>query len=153
VPSAAAQSLLLILNVARARGANPSDLDAAWHRAGPQRRHEIEALVDELDAHVGFAAAVGDLDAYRGERDYRLWKAVSDGGTRSEEWWGRVRAAPTFSDAVGVVVRAPLVNVDHLAYRLGHPPTRREIVVEFIARPARAVREAWRGLRRRGAAR
>ena len=153
VPSTVAQSLLLILNVARARGANPSDLDAAWHQASAERRQEIETLVAELDAHVGFAAAVGDLDEYRGERDYRLWKAVSTGGTRSEEWWGRVRAAPTLSEAVGIVVRAPLVNVDHLEYRLGRPPTRGEVVVEFVARPARAVGEAWRGARRRGAAR
>ncbi|HEX6366637.1 MAG TPA: nucleotidyltransferase family protein, partial [Agromyces sp.] len=90
VPGIAAQSLLLILNVARARGANPSDLDSAWRRASPERRHEIEELVAELDAPVGFAAAVGDLEEYRGERDYHLWRAVSTGGSRSEEWWGRV---------------------------------------------------------------
>ena len=34
-----------------------------------------------------------------------------------------------------VIARAPLVNIDHLAHRLGRRPTRREVVVEFFARP------------------
>lgn len=153
VPSVPAQSLLLILNVARAGGANGRDLAVVWREASDERRQEIEALIDDLDAHVGFAAAVGGLDRYRGERDYRLWKVVSEGGSRSEEWWARVRAAPTFADAARVVARAPLVNVDHLTHRLGRAPTKREITAEFFWRPARAVGEAWRGLRRRGAPR
>jgi len=102
---------------------------------------------------VAFAAAVGELERYRGEPDYRLWNVVSEGGSRSEDWWARVRAAPSFAAAMRVVARAPLVNVDHLAHRLGRPPTRFEIVTEFFARPARAVGEAGRALRRRGAQR
>ncbi|MCK8610131.1 nucleotidyltransferase family protein [Agromyces sp. C10] len=153
VPDTVAQSALLILNVARARGANASDLDAAWHRADAARRSEIEALVAELRAEVGFAAALGDLERFRGERDYALWKAVSTGGTRAEEWWGRVRAAPTLSGAVGIVLRAPLVNVDHLQFRLGRRPTRGDVAKEFLARPARALAEAWQRLRRGGAGR
>ena len=66
------------------------------------------------------------------QRDYRLWKVVSQGGSRSEEWWARVRAAPNLGAALQVAARAPLVNVDHLAHRLGRRPTRREIVVEFF---------------------
>ena len=149
VPNVPAQSLLLILNTARAAGANSRDLTAAWRERSDNHRAEVQSLVVELDAHVGFAAAVGGLEAYRGERDYRLWKVVTEGGTRSEEWWARVRAAPTFMDAALVVARAPLVNVDHLAFRLGHRPTRGEVVTEFFARPARAVGEALRGMRRR----
>lgn len=148
VPAVASQALLLILNCARAGGGNARDLDIAWKTADDERRREIEDLVRELDAPVGFAAAVGGLDAFRGERDYRLWKAVTQGGTRSEEWWGRVRAAPALTDAARIVMRAALVNVDHLEYRLGRRPNRREITVEFFARPVRAMREAWHGLRR-----
>lgn len=153
VPSVPAQSLLLILNVARAGGANHRDLVVAWQEAPDHSRTAIRELVDVLDAHVGFAAAIGKLDAHWGEPDYRLWKVVTQGGSRSEEWWGRVRAAPTFAQAVHVIARAPLVNVDHLAHRLGRRPARFEIVAEFFARPARALREAWRGLRRQGKSR
>ena len=153
VPSVPAQSLLLVLNAARSPRSLRHDLAAAWRDAPADRRTEIESLVHELEAQVAFAAAVGDLERYRDESDYRLWKVVSSGGTRSEEWWARVRAAPSFADALRVVARAPLVNVDHLAARLGRRPTRREVVAEFFGRPARAVGEAWRGLHRRGARR
>jgi hypothetical protein len=143
VPSVPAQALLLILNAARSRAPLRHDLEAVWTTAGDERRAEISALVDELDAPVAFAAAVGGLDRFRRERDYRLWRVVSTGGSRSEEWWARVLAAPTFGDALRVIARAPLVNVDHLAARLGRRPTRGEIVAEFFGRPARAIGEAW----------
>ena len=149
VPSVPAQSLLLILNVARAGGASAHDLAAAWTDASDDRRREIEALVDDLDAPVAFAAATGGIERYRDERDYRLWKVITEGGTRTAEWRARIRAAPTFGDKVALVARAPLVNVDHLAHRLGRAPTRRDIVGEFFARPARAVGEALRALRRK----
>lgn len=148
-PSIPAQALILILNSARAGTGRQRDLDVAWSGASEARRSEIEALAAELDAHVAFAAAVGGLERYRGERDYRLWKVASTGGTRSEEWWARVRAAPSLVEALRVVAHAPLVNVGHLAHRLGRDPTRLEIVVEFFARPARAVGEWRRGARRR----
>lgn len=153
VPDLPAQSLVLILNAARSTPAARYDLAAAWTDAPDDRRAEISSLVEDLDARVAFAAAFGDLERFRGERDYRLWKVVSEGGTRTEEWWSRVRAAPTFADALRVIARAPLVNVDHLAARLGRRPTRREVVAEFFGRPARAIGEAWRGMQRRGARR
>ena len=142
-----------LLNAARSR-ADRQDVEVVWTHGG--RRAPLgrsKPLVADLDAPVAFAAAVGELDRYRGERDYRLWKVVSEGGSRSEEWWARVRAAPTLGAAARVIARAPLVNVDHLAHRLGRQPTKPEIVAEFFARPARAVGEAGRALRRRGAQR
>jgi Uncharacterised nucleotidyltransferase len=153
VPSLPAQALLLILNAGRSRATDRPDVVVAWRDATDERKEQIEALVADLDAPVAFSAAVGGLERYRGERDYRLWKVTSEGGSRSEEWWARVRAAPTFAAALRVIARAPLVNVDHLAHRLGRRPTRLEIVTEFFARPARAVGEAGRALRRRGAQR
>jgi Uncharacterised nucleotidyltransferase len=146
VPSVTAQAVLLVLNAARSQARDRRDLAAAWYDASDERRVEMEALVEALDAPVAFGAALGRLDRYRGERDYRLWKVVSQGGSRSEEWWARVRAAPTFAEAVRVVAHAPRVNVDHLAYRLGRRPTRGEIAIEFFHRPAQAIGEAWRAL-------
>ncbi|WP_173921746.1 nucleotidyltransferase family protein [Agromyces sp. Marseille-P2726] len=147
VPSVPAQALLLILNAARSRTPQHPDIGTAWRDAPDERRIEIEALVADLDAPVAFAAAVGGLEQFRRERDYRLWKVTSRGGSRSEEWWARVRAAPTLAAKLRVIARAPLVNVDHLAHRLGRRPTAGEIVVEFFRRPAQAIRETWRGRR------
>lgn len=153
VPSVPAQAVLLVLNAARSNLRTKPDVRTAWREAPEEQRAAMEALVADLDARVAFAAATGALEHYRGERDYALWKIVSEGGSRSAEWWARVRAAPTIGAAARVVARAPLVNVDHLAHRLGRPPTRGEIVGEFFRRPARAVREAWQGLRHAGASR
>ncbi|MCD2441009.1 nucleotidyltransferase family protein [Agromyces sp. SYSU K20354] len=153
VPSLTAQGVLLVLNAARSSVRSKPDVRIAWHEAPLERRAEMEALVADLDAPVAFAAATGALEHYRRERDYGLWRIVSQGGSRSAEWWARVRAAPSLGVAIRVVARAPLVNVDHLAHRLGRRPSRAEIVAEFFRRPARAVREAWQGLRRVGASR
>ena len=153
VPSVPAQSVLLILNAARAGKTRGDDLAVVWEAAPDDRRAQIRSLVDELDADVAFAAAIGGLEHYRHERDYRLWKVVSEGGPRSAEWWARVRAAPNLSQALRIAARAGLVNVDHLTHRLGRRPTGVEIAVEFLDRPARAIGEAWRGMLGRGTAR
>lgn len=140
VPGVVEQSAILALNAAR--GGDGIDLRRVWTDAAPERRRELEAVIDALDARVAFAAATGDLEAHRHERDYRLWKVVSEGGSRSEEWRARVRAASTPCEALRIVARAPLVNVEHLSHRLGRQPTRREVFREFFARPARALRDA-----------
>ena len=145
VPSIPGQAMLLTLNSARAakrRGGGSVEPAAfAAHRA------QVEVLVVELDASVAFAAANGTLEQFRKQRDYRLWKVVSQGGSRTEEWWARVRAAPSLAAALRVASRAPLVNIDSLAHRLGRRPTRREILIEFFSRPVRALGEARRGFR------
>ncbi len=153
VPSVPAQAVLLVLNAARSPAGAKRDVQVVWDEATPERRLEMKALVADLDAPVAFAAATGELERYRGQREYELWRIVSQGGSRSAEWWARVRAAPTLGSAVRIILRAPLVNVDHLSHRLGRPPTRRDILGEFFRRPARAVSEAWHGMRRSGAVR
>lgn len=140
VPSVPAQATLLVLNAARGPGGS-ADLALSWTEAAADHRAAVAELVTAFDAHVAFAAATGDLDRHRGDRDYRLWKVVSEGGTRSEEWWARMRSAPTVRDALLVAVRAPLVNVEHLAIELGRAPTRREVAAAFFARPRRMMRE------------
>ncbi len=151
VPNPGAQSLILVLNAARSKASVPGrDVHAAWLDAGEARRAEVEALVESLHAHVAFAAATGRLDDYRDHREYALWKAVSRGGTRFEEWRARILAAPTWREAAHTALFAPLVNVEHLTVVLHRPPTRREIVREFLARPVRGLREQLRVLRNPG---
>ena len=149
VPSLSAQAAILVLNGARTRGPRIPDLGTTWRDASSEDRTKLEAEIDALEARVAFDTALGRLDAHRDARDYRLWKAVSEGGSRAEEWWARVVAAPTLGSRVRVIARAPLVNVEHLSHELGRPPTRREVVREFFARLVRGVDELRRRLLRR----
>ena len=143
VPSPGARHLVAVLNAARNRRPLPSDSDAAAAGAAL-------VLVPRVRAEVGWAAAHGTLDERLGAPDYALWKVTVEGGTRTQEWWARVKAAPTRRDKVALVLRAPLVNVDHLANVRGHRPTAREIVVEFFDRPRRGLAEEWQRRTTRG---
>jgi hypothetical protein len=148
VPSVTAQRVLLVLNAARAAGRG-RDLPTVWDEADAAQRAAMQHLVVRLRAEVAFAAATGGLERYRGEREYLLWKVVSQGGPRSLEWWARIRAARGVRERFRLIARAPLVNVDHLAHRLGRRPTAWEVLVEFLRRPVVAAREATRAARGR----
>ncbi len=153
VPGQVGQSVILVLNAARGGGFNARrlDVDAVWGQATSERRREIEELVADLGAEVGFASATGDLERFRDAPDYDLWRIARDGGTRLEEWVARIKAAPTRRERLHVALRAPLVNTDHLGVRLGHPPSTTETVREFVARPLRGLAEQARVIRRRHA--
>lgn len=150
VPGIRAQAALLLLNAARAGGHREHDVELLWDAASPEQRAGVRALAGELRADVAFSAAVGGLEHHRGAPDYRLWKVISEGGSRSEEWWARIRAAPTFGSALRLIARAPRVNVERLAHDLGREPTRAEILVASVKRPVTAVSDAWK--RSRGGA-
>ena len=120
VPSSTAQAVLLVLNDVRSRQAKRAM--KRWVKQPGLDRAEVMELVGRLDARVAFAAATGDLAQYRGERDYRLWKSITEGSTHTGEWWARVRAARTLREALGIVVRAPLANVERLTHQLGGAP-------------------------------
>lgn len=140
VPSREMQATLLVLNAAR--DTVRDDPIRRWIDEPGLDRADVNDCVAALDARVAFAAASGDLEKFRGERDYALWRVISEGGTRTQEWWARIRAADTVGDAVRIAARAPMVNVEQLEHDLGRPPTRRDIVAAFVGRWVRAAREA-----------
>ncbi len=146
VPTLDGQILTLLLHAGRTHASPKAvrDVEEAWHEATPERRAAVEALVRRLGAEVGFAAAVGDLEAYRHRPEYRLWRVWSRGGTRLQEWRARIAAAPTPGAKASVILRAPLVNVQHLAIVLDREPGPLDIAREFVARPLRGLREAFR---------
>lgn len=146
VPSLYAQIVVLALHAARSGGSarGRADVAASWAAAEPDAQAGVLELVRELDAELAFSVIRGDLEAFRGQRDYRLWRIASSEGTRLEEWWARVQAAPSVPAALRLVARAPLVNVDHLTIELGRRPTRLEVVREFFARPLRGTVEQVR---------
>jgi hypothetical protein len=147
-PSVTAQRLIALLN--SARSPRPDVVARLWTDASSDVRSAVTDLADSLDSRVALAAATGDLDQFRDRRSYALWKVLGTGGSRAAEWRARVRAAPTRRERLGILLRVPQVNVEHLAHRLGRAPRRWEIIREFFARPAVAVREAVRRIGRRG---
>lgn len=152
VPSVDAQALMMLLHAGRSRPTFRTRRDIAhvWESADAAQREAVRRLVGRLGADVGFAAAVGDLDAFRGRPDYELWRVSARGGTRIEEWLARVRAATSLRARLRLLLRAPLVNTEHLAAVLNRPPTRAEVVREFFDRARRVLAEE-RAARRRGA--
>jgi hypothetical protein len=155
VPSRAGQLLILVLNVARSAGIS-SRLEMVrglWAETPAELRREVTAMVADLRAEVAFSAGLGELQRHRGRREYLLWKVSSQGGTRLEEWVARIWAAPGPGAAVRLALRAPLVNTEHLALRIGHRPTRLEVLREFVARPYRGLAQEVGRLRARSGGR
>lgn len=146
VPSLAAQALVVLLHAARS-GSEPKarlDVRHVWDEASPAMREEILRCVEDLGAEVGFSVILGELERHRGRADYELWRVSSQGGTRIEEWNARILAAPTFRRKLSLIIRAPLVNVEHLELVRHRPVTKLEVLVEFFARPWRGLREEVR---------
>ncbi|MFD6700737.1 MULTISPECIES: 2-nitropropane dioxygenase [unclassified Microbacterium] len=140
VPSITAQAMLLTLNAARAGGMGDTAA-RVWDALDEPARRDCLALVERLDAAVAFAAAHGELERYAHRREYLLWKVASQGGTRTQDWMGRVRAGRTLRDRIGLVLRAPLVNTERLTHKLGRRPRPAEIAREFLVRTSQGVRE------------
>jgi hypothetical protein len=146
VPAVPAQALLLVLHAARA--SNPArarlDVATAFTDQPEAVRAQVRSLVRAWGAEVAFAAATGGLDAHRAHPHYLQWRVASQGGTRLEEWRGRLRAAPSRRHAVRVALRAPLVNTQHLTVVLGRAPTTVEVAQEFTRRTRRALAQERR---------
>jgi hypothetical protein len=142
VPSRLDQAMILALNAARGGPHAAPDLAAVWGSADDAQRDAIRAAAAAIGAEVALAAAIGELDRHTAAREHDLWLVTSTGGSRTEEWRARIKAAPTITGRLRLIARAPRVNAEHLAVRLGRPPTRVEVVGEFFSRLRRAGSEA-----------
>lgn len=145
VPSLAAQAAVLVMHAGRNPhgGQVAADVEHVWHRVDAARQREILDEVDRLHAQIAFAAGTGDLDALPPSAEKELWRAVTHHG-RLREWRARIAAAPSRRQRLQLLLRAPLVNTDHLAKQLGHRPSRREVAVAFVDRSRRGLLEMWR---------
>ncbi|WOQ16439.1 nucleotidyltransferase family protein [Raineyella sp. W15-4] len=150
VPSVVAQRLVLMLHAARKDSPHAAaDLQRAWTDADEETRRAIEQLVDELGAEIGFAAATGHVDDYRGTPEWRLWTAFTGHGSRLGEWRARFLLARGWRAKVDLLSRMVRVNRPRLELELGHPPTRAEMARAYVQRAARAVRELSQAVTRR----
>lgn len=140
IPSVDVQAVLFVLNAARDLEVLGDEARALWSAQGEDARIRRSRLVRMLHAEVAFGAALGDLERYRHRREYLLWKTVSQGGGRLAEWWGRIKAAPTFADAMRTAAQAPRVNRTVLAHELGREPDGRDMFFAFLRRVGSALR-------------
>lgn len=143
VPSVEHQRFLLLLHSARSAARGQPDVDVAWRDASDEDRRRTREVAAQFDAELPLAAAIGELDRYRGNRRYALWAQFSSDApaSRSAEWRARLLAASTPVDAAKIALRSLLVNTDHLAVKLGHAPSRMEMFRAWIDRFRRAVDE------------
>lgn len=149
VPSVAVQAALHVLNAARGRASDRAEAHR-FHQSLPiGDRLRLDVVIDRLDAAVAAAVVSGELERHRGRAEYLLWKSISEGGTRTQEWWGRIRAARSPGEALRIVLRAPRVNRSRLAHELGRVPTHRDTLVAALERARIAAGELLTGRSRR----
>lgn len=140
VPDRIGQLLVLVLHAARS--VDRSDVDYAWSRADEDQQTAVRRLAHTLDADVALAAALGELENFRDDPSYELWRLMSSGGgTRLAEWRARFIATRGARGRVRLLASSLRVNRDHLGMELGRAPTRRELRQRQLLRVRRAGAE------------
>ena len=145
-PDRTGQLLVLVLHAARSIGS--TDADYAWSRADESERAQVRALAATLRAEVALAAGLGELENFRHDPTYALWRHVSTGGSRLDEWRARLAATPSARARAKLLTDVFRVNRDHLRMELGHAPTRQELRRRQLLRIRRAARELTERRRR-----
>ncbi|GAA3930475.1 hypothetical protein GCM10022383_06410 [Microbacterium soli] len=145
VPGVGVQRALFLLNAARGTRQEREAARDQCERMPTEQHRELDALLAELEAEVAASVVTGELEQWRHRPDYRLWHVISAGGTRTQEWWGRVRAARSASEALGVVLRAPRVNRSRLRHELGRTPTGWDVFTAAVTRSRIALRDLLSG--------
>ncbi|WP_133176439.1 nucleotidyltransferase family protein [Nocardioides currus] len=144
VPDRTGQLLVLVLHAARST--DRSDVEYAWDNADAEQQAAVRTLARTLDAEVALAAALGELEQFRDDPAYELWRLFSQGGgTRFQEWRARFIATPGTRERAQLLAASFRVNRDHLGMELGRTPTRRDLRERQLLRVRRAAREL-RGL-------
>ena len=144
VPEPIAQSLVLLLHAARTPrpGRTHPDIAPNWTDRTPEDRDRIRSLAADTGSTVALAAATGELDRFRGAPEAAVWEVFVHGGDRLDEWGARIRAARGPRAKASVVLRSVRVNRYYLGQKLGHEPSRGEVVTEFFRRVLAAGRAA-----------
>ncbi len=126
-----------------ARSTDRSDVDYAWSRADDEQRDAARQLARTLDAEVALAAALGELEQFRHDPSYALWRHLSEGReSRVAEWRARLPGGARRACASAPGRPSLRVNRDHLGLELGRPPTRGEVRHRQRLRLQRAWAEA-----------
>lgn len=145
VPSVEDQRLILMLHAGRSGGLRHPDAQFLWVDATERERAGMRAHAAEFDAQVALAAATGELEQYRDDPQYQLWRHFSeDSQSRLDEWIGRWRAARNVSDRLRVVKGFLIVNPDLLRDQVGPKPSTGDYARAYADRFGAAVADLRR---------
>lgn len=145
LPSLLDQRLLLLLHCARSPdGRNSHDFRRSWEEADPNQRRQLEARAELLGGTAPLLLLTDDGSGDRrrramGDPEFHLWDAVVNGANATEVWSAMIQDAPTLRAKASVMWKAAHVNRDHLALRLGHRPSPREVRAEWFDRLRRGA--------------
>lgn len=134
LPSLIDSQIIVLVHAGRSRTVGNPEVDFIMSRASGEEWAQIQARVAELDAEVAFAAAINELERYKDQPDYLLWKSVSEETPDHVQWRGRLRMANGLVAKARVLCKIFVVNRDHLAMELGYEPSRKEIWQRFYRR-------------------
>lgn len=135
VPSLEHQRLLLLVHAARDhQGRAPHDVEVAWTHLGTAEQAGLDSLSEELGARVPVALVTGRPELAQGGRQEHLWTALHEGQDARGIRLAMLRDVTSPHDVALLLREVARVNPDHLALRLGRPPTRRELRREWWAR-------------------
>lgn len=147
VPSLEDQVLVILLHSSRDGQRGRTDLEYLRRILSARDIEALHARAEELDGGLALASAIGDIERFRGDPRYDLWKVVTQGGSRLEEWRARFKATSGPREKLRLGVSLLQVNRDHLAMRLGHAPSPAEVRREHLNRAQKATGELWMILR------
>lgn len=149
VPSVTAQRLILILHATRGGDLQGVDLRAAWHRASPRERAELDVLAATLHAEVAVAAGTGRLDHFRDRREHDLWQALASGNrSRLVLLRARVKAQPTVARRLHTALALVAPKPGRLRHLLGREPTPAEVTAAWASQVKAAAGEVRSAFRR-----
>lgn len=149
VPSTMHHALLIVLHGARDPHRGPRDVQFLREALGQVKWAELEQLAVDVEAGLSFAAATGCLDQWVGHQAHDLWSVVSRGGTRTELFHARWRAALSLSERWALIRTSLFVNRDHLRMKLRTDPKLRDYLEELLARfseASKAIFSRQRGM-------
>ena len=147
VPSDADQILLIMLHAGRDGWRGSLDIQYLRRVLSPRDLERMRRRAAEFGAEIALAASLGELGDYRHHPDYLLWKYMTVGGSRIDEWVARYSAARTLRAKARVAASSLLVNKDHLAMRLGRRPSRADVATEWVGRVRQAGTEIGQRVR------
>lgn len=134
VPSLRHQRLVVVVHAARDPGRGLSDVSHLQATLSDEEWRELREQARVLDAaaawHLATEEEVADMD----EHDLSLFGALRDQETGMDMFSTRWQAAGTARDRAALLLHTIPVNRPHLQMRLGHPPSRREVLEEQVAR-------------------
>lgn len=139
VPSDDHHRLILLFHAARNGVSRGADFQLGWGEVDASQRRRIRSGAYAMGGHVPFTLVTTGT-AFVPGRHARLWAAVMNNRGTTEQWVARFKDASSLQDVSMLIRDALNANQDHLGLKLGHRPSRGELLSEQVRRVSTAAR-------------